>query len=164
MEKIWLFCVLGLWWSRLWGWNIATIVVSFNYIEGVCPMWEWSLRYLKICDFDKGNSVVHWKSASFYSQFCLSIEEYMVGLSIEVWTFVSMFVRSLDGCVVVGMGLVVNKNELQSLKGGFPWIIENVDVVEWKELDVVVECCENAVVNGDDINVELFLEVEVIIH
>ena len=44
----------------------------------------------------------------------------MVGLSIEVWTFVSVFVHSLDGCVVVGMGLVVNKNEVQSLKGGFP--------------------------------------------
>ena len=92
--------------------------------------------------------------------FCLSIEEFMVGLSIEVWTFVSVFVRSVDGCVVVGMALVVNKNELQSLKGGFPWIIENVDVVEWKVVDVVVEWCENAVVNGGDINAELFLEVD----
>ena len=44
----------------------------------------------------------------------------MVGLSIEVWTFVSMFVRSVDGYVVVGMALLVNKNELQSLKDGFP--------------------------------------------
>ena len=35
-------------------------------------------------------------------------------------------------------GLAVNKNEVQSLKGGFP-IIENVDVVEWEVLDVVVE-------------------------
>ena len=47
----------------------------------------------------------------------------MVGLSIEVWTFVSMFVRSVDGYVVVGMALLVNKNELQSLKDGFPRII-----------------------------------------
>ena len=41
------------------------------------------------------------------------------------------------------------------------WIsIENADVVEWKEYDVVVECCENAVVNGGDINMELFLDVD----
>ena len=36
------------------------------------------------------------------------------------------------------MGVAVNKDEVQSLKGGFP-IIENVDVVEWEVLDVVVE-------------------------
>ena len=34
----------------------------------------------------------------------VSIEEYMVGLSIEIWTFVSMFVRSLDGCFGVKWG------------------------------------------------------------
>ena len=34
----------------------------------------------------------------------VSIGEYMVGLSIEIWTFVSMFVRSLDGCFGVKWG------------------------------------------------------------
>ena len=34
----------------------------------------------------------------------VSIEEYMAGLSIEIWVFVSMFVRLLDGCFGVEWG------------------------------------------------------------
>ena len=33
-----------------------------------------------------------------------------------------LFVRLVDGYVVVGMALLVNKNELQSLKDGLPRI------------------------------------------
>ena len=74
----------------------------------------------------------------------------------DVCQYVCPFAGWLFWCE---MGVTVNKDGVQSVKGGFP-IIENVDVVEWKELDVVVECCENAVVNGGDINTELFLDVD----
>ena len=117
--KIWLSYVLGLWWSRLWGRNVATILVSFNYIEGVCPMWGWSLRYLRMCDFDKGNFVVYWKSASFYTQFCVNRRIYgrFVCWNLDVCQFVCPFAGWLFWCEV---GVTVNKDGTQSVKGGFP--------------------------------------------
>ena len=39
---------------------------------------------------------------------------------VEIWMFVRLFVRLLDGCFWCELGVTVNKDGTQSVKGGFP--------------------------------------------
>ena len=55
--------------------------------------------------------------------FVSSIEKFIAGTIAAAMSDDCMSVRLVDGYVVVGMALLVNKNELQSVKGGFPRLI-----------------------------------------